>query len=130
MGSTQDGAAINKKLMELMDIVDQFCFNHTIHLGVCDTFYKKNKVTNVPIAKETDSDSEEDEHGIYDDNFRFESVKVEINVDYPEILMNAQKVEKFIKMSSVRNQIFQKKVTEEFGKEIWMFFIVGMQLFQ
>ena len=35
-------AAINKKLMQLTDIVDQFCFNHAIHLAVCDTLYKKN----------------------------------------------------------------------------------------
>ena len=72
VGSTQDGAAINKKLMQSTDIVEQFCFNHAIHHGECDTLYKKNKVINVPIAEETDSDSEEDEHGIYDDNFRFE----------------------------------------------------------
>ncbi|XP_065659767.1 uncharacterized protein LOC136083828 [Hydra vulgaris] len=118
VGSTQDGAAINKKLMQLTDIVDQLCFNHAIHLGVCDTLYKKNKDINVPAPKETDSDSEEDEHGIYNDNFSFESVNNEINVVYPKILINVRKVVKFIKMSSVRNQIFQKKVTEEFGKEI------------
>ena len=103
VGSTQDGAAINKKLMQLTDIVDQFCFNHAIHLGVCDMLYKKNKDTNVPIAEETDSDSEEDEHGIYNDNFKFELVKDDISVDYLEILMNTQNVVKFIKMSSDRN---------------------------
>ena len=117
VGSTQDDAAINKKLMELTDIVDQFCFKHAIHLGACETLYKKNNVTNVPIAEETDSDSGEDEHGIYDDNFRFELVKDEINVDYPEILMNTRKVVKFIKMSSDRNWIFQKKVIEDLVKK-------------
>ena len=94
---------------------------------------KKNKDTNVPIAEETDSDSEEDEHGIYNDNFRFELVKDDISVGYLEILMNTQNVVKFIKMSSVRNQIFQKKATEEFGKKsncIWMFVIIGIKFFQ
>ena len=109
LDSTQDGAGINKKLMQLMDIADQYCFNHAIHLGVCDTLYKKSKVTNIPIALEMDSDSEEDEHGICADNFSFESVKDEINKDYRETIINARKVVKFIKISPVRNQIFQKK---------------------
>ena len=80
--------SLMQNIKDHADIVDQFCFNYAIHLGVYDTLHKKNNVTNVPIAEKTDSDPEEDEHGIYDDNFRFESVKDEINVNYPEILMN------------------------------------------
>lgn len=34
VSSTQDGCAVNKKMLKETDILQQFCLNHAIHLGV------------------------------------------------------------------------------------------------
>ncbi|KAL3861688.1 hypothetical protein ACJMK2_007712 [Sinanodonta woodiana] len=39
---TQDGAAVNKKSISHIDVIRQFCLNHGLPLGVCDTLYKKS----------------------------------------------------------------------------------------
>ena len=37
VASTQDGASVNKKYIRNLDVIGQFCLNHGLHLGVCDT---------------------------------------------------------------------------------------------
>ena len=41
VASTQDGASVNKKYIRNLDVIGQFCLNHGLPLGVCDTLYKK-----------------------------------------------------------------------------------------
>lgn len=120
VGSTQDGAAINKKFMRMTDLIQQFCFNHAIHLGVCDTLYKKSKEVPQPVVQfdEDDDEDEDEDEDDYEDNFCLENIEGEQAIHYPEVLKVARKVVKFIKLSSVRNQIFQEKVLAEFGNEI------------
>lgn len=115
VGSTQDGAAVNKKFMKIMNIVEQFCFNHAVHLGVCDTLYKK---TQECVLNNLDS-SDIEENDNFDQFTDLEIIEeVDDNIDFSIILTKAREVVKFIKYSSVRNHIFQTKVVEKFGNEI------------
>ena len=123
IGSTQDGAAINKKFMRLLQVIDQFCFNHGIHLGICDTLYKKKQVG---ISDQYDS-IDDNENDDYDQDVDFELItnnndnEEEVDVTNPicEVLRHARMVVKFIRSSDVRNQIFQFKVkTRNGGKEV------------
>ncbi|KAG5674249.1 hypothetical protein PVAND_004229 [Polypedilum vanderplanki] len=115
--SAQVGAAVNKKYIRVFDVIGQFCFNHAIHLAITDTFYNK-----------LDSAQEEgdfDDILIYDvDDFDnvsdLEFLKNEIieEIHYHDVLKQARKIVKFIKLSSVRNHIFQSKVIFKYNKEI------------
>ncbi|KAL3875918.1 hypothetical protein ACJMK2_033822 [Sinanodonta woodiana] len=42
MGYTPGGAAENTKCINLFKFIRKFCLNHGLHLGVCDTLYKKS----------------------------------------------------------------------------------------
>jgi hypothetical protein len=111
VGSTQDGAAVNKKFMLLMDVIDQFCLNHGIHLGVCDTLYKKKNDHESNAQYSVDDDDENDE---FSDNADLELINfnsdTDDEVDFCDVLKHARKVVKFIRCSDVRNQILQSKV--------------------
>lgn len=119
VSSTLDGASVNKKFMSLTNLIGQFCLNHALHLGVCDTLYKRSNLSNEQELIEIDSEDlndvdDFDGETVLDDN---EDIEIEI-VDYRDVLKNARKLVKFIKLSSVRNHIFQCKVTKEHEKEI------------
>jgi hypothetical protein len=138
VASTQDGAAVNKKTLSMTELIQQFCLNHAIHLGVVDTLYKKNG-TNIREAIDLEIDDEENDIDNYAESNLFESFEEpeDSNIDYFEVnirmqqtilflihffikqvLKAARKVVKFIKMSAVRNDIFQAKVKQEFGRNI------------
>jgi len=116
VGSTQDGAAVNKKYIQLVEFIGRFCLNHGLHLGVCDTLYKKKdddcETLNLDSDDIEESDDFEDLIGFVDDG------GIEVAVDYHELLKNSRKLVKFIKNSTVRNNVFLTKVKEEFGHEI------------
>lgn len=116
VGSTQDGAAINKKFMQIMGVIGQFCLNHAIHLAVSDTLYKKCKKNDLELDVDED---EADEVDLYED-VDFEVIKYESmdEIDFHDVLKNARIVINYIRDSTVRNHIFQSKVKAEFGNEI------------
>ncbi|KAG5671612.1 hypothetical protein PVAND_001805 [Polypedilum vanderplanki] len=117
VASTQDGAAVNKKYIRIFNVIGQFCFNHAIHLAITDTLYKKLSNT-----------QEEDDFAdtlIYDtDDFdnvsdlEFLENEITEEIHYHDVLKQARKIVKFIKLSSVRNHIFQSKVIAKYNKEI------------
>ncbi|KAG5677009.1 hypothetical protein PVAND_006797 [Polypedilum vanderplanki] len=88
VGSTQDGAAVNKKFIRLVDIIGQFCLNHALHLGVCDTLYKKNTLDIDDLNLAND---EIDETDFYDDSLEFSVDEVE-DVNYHNLLNTSRKL--------------------------------------
>ncbi|CAF0985424.1 unnamed protein product [Didymodactylos carnosus] len=118
VGSTQDGAAVNKKFMGMLDIIGQFCLNHGIHLAVCDVLYKKvNTSEKLTIDIGCDDEKDDDE---FDDGCDLETAREEISdeINYYTVLKAARDVIKYIKNSTVRNQIFQSKVNAQFGHDV------------
>lgn len=118
VGSTQDGAAINKKFIRLASVVGQFCFNHGIHLAVCDSLYTKNEPDSDLIF--FDDSIDESENDIFENGLDFEILEdsFEDSIDYHMLLKKSREVVKFIKNSTVRNHIFQTKVVSLFEHEI------------
>lgn len=121
VGSCQDGAAVNKKFMRLINIIGQYCLNHGIHLAVTDTLYKKIKNSSIdPINDSNDAE----ELDCFDENIDFEILNNEQHDDdddqiyFHDVLKNCREVVKYIKYSSVRNHLFQEKVVAEFKHEI------------
>ncbi|KAL3871937.1 hypothetical protein ACJMK2_040209 [Sinanodonta woodiana] len=41
VGFTQNGAAVNNKYINRIDVIGQLCLNPGLHLGVCDTLCEK-----------------------------------------------------------------------------------------
>ena len=116
VGSTQDGAAVNKKFIRLVDIIGQFCLNHALHLGVCDTLYKKEN----EIEEHYFDSDESDESDCFDDclDLLNDDDIEQSEISYHDLLKNSRKLVKFIKNSTVRNNIFLSKVKALTGREI------------
>ncbi|KAG5672406.1 hypothetical protein PVAND_002537 [Polypedilum vanderplanki] len=116
VGSTQDGAAINKKFIRISNIIGQFCFNHAIHLAVCDSLYTNKQNNDEYTVEDSNHIDDEDTFEMATD---FEIIETSIdNIDHHHLLKISRKIVKFIKISPIRNQIFQSKVKSIYGKEI------------
>ncbi|KAG5670445.1 hypothetical protein PVAND_000709 [Polypedilum vanderplanki] len=97
VGSTQDGAAINKKFIRISNIIGQFCFNHAIHLAVCDSLYT-NKQNNDEYTVEDSNDI--DDEDTFEMATDFEIIETSIdNIDHHHLLKISRKIVKFIKIS-------------------------------
>lgn len=59
VASTSDGASVMKKYGRLISSIIQLCFNHAIHLGVCDCLYKK-KFETEQSTQDVESDGDDD----------------------------------------------------------------------
>ncbi len=119
VGSTQDGAAVNKKFIKNAEVLGQFCFNHAIHLAVCDTLYAKNKILDSKFSESEEIDGEENDE--YDDAADLEFIDFETEeeeINHHDILKNVRKLAKYFRSSPTRNHVLQSKVKESFGKEI------------
>ena len=117
VGSTQDGAAVNKRFISLIDAICQFCLNHGLHLGVCDTLYKKKSEIEEPIIIDEDPNEEDN----FDEPTDFELINENHNeIDYHEILKKSRKIVKFFKHSPVRNHVLQTKIKQIHSREIEM----------
>ncbi|KAG5685063.1 hypothetical protein PVAND_014264 [Polypedilum vanderplanki] len=113
VGSSQNGAAINKKFIQTSNIIGQFCFNHAIHLAVYDSLYT-NKQNNDKTTYEDSNDI--DDEDTFEMTTDFEIIEASIdNIDHHHLLKISRKVVKFIKNSSIRKFFNQKSM---FGKEI------------
>ncbi|KAL3847889.1 hypothetical protein ACJMK2_018780 [Sinanodonta woodiana] len=93
VGYTQDGAAVNKKRISHMDVIGQFCFNHGLHLGVCETLYKKStemddlNLDSDDIDKMDNFEADTDLEVISDD-------RLEGHIEYHDLLMRACHIQK------------------------------------
>ena len=75
VASTQDGASVSKKYIQNLDVIGQFCLNHGLHLGVCDTLYKK-KHDIEDLSSGCDDDN--NENYSFDEDTNFEVINDEI----------------------------------------------------
>ncbi|KAL3862026.1 hypothetical protein ACJMK2_008028, partial [Sinanodonta woodiana] len=85
LGSTPDGPKVNTQCISHIDVIRQFSLNYDLHLGVCDTLYKKStemddiNLDSDDIAKMDNSEAGIDLEVISDD-------KLEKDIIYHELL--------------------------------------------
>lgn len=128
---TTDGAAVMKKLgLSLTSKTHhhQLCLVHAIHLAVIKILYKKNEIQSVSDEcesndeefgnerQEEEDDDDEITEGI---NLEFDSVNQDVlNENISPIIRKIRSVVKLFRRSPTKNEVLQKHVINEFGKEI------------
>lgn len=126
---TTDGAAVMKKVGRLLSAHHQLCFAHGLQLAVLEVLYNKRQeqeeeeiqaevLENRP-DNESDNESEDgnDEQG----NFLVEEEiqEEELLPQYRELIQKVRKIVKvFSSKSPVKNDLLQKYIKAEFGKEL------------
>ena len=96
----QGGAFVKKKYIRNLDVIGQFCLNHGLHLGVCNTLFKK-KHDIEDLSGTSDHDSNKNDS--FDKGTNFEVINDECNddIDYNNLFRNSRKLIKYLKLSSV-----------------------------
>ncbi|KAL3877463.1 hypothetical protein ACJMK2_035165 [Sinanodonta woodiana] len=96
VGSTQDGAEGNKKCISHINVIRQFCLNHGLHLGVCDTLYK-NSTEMDDLNLDGDDIDEMDNFEAGTDMEVISNDTLEGVVNYHDLLNKSCEVVKFIR---------------------------------
>jgi hypothetical protein len=123
VGSTGDGAAVMIKFGKECPSIYQMCFNHGIHLAVCDTLYKvKTNPKEKDMESENNNDCEEDNFTDTDSDLHMFSNNDSENYEDKFLVHNSiksvRKIVKFFRLSPVRNTILQKEVKAGIGHEV------------
>ena len=84
---------------------------------MCDTLYKK-KHDIEDLSRACDDDNYENNSFDKGTNFEVINDECEDDIDNNDLLKNSCKLIKYIKLPSVRNQVFQSKVKALLRKEI------------
>ena len=86
VASTHDGAAVMQKYGSLNAIENQMCYNHAIHLAMCDVFYPKRNTSqfqetfinesdeDMTHMSDDDDDDDDDDDNSDDDNDEFGNI--------------------------------------------------------
>lgn len=115
VGFTTDGASTMQKIGKIIAPKQQLCLAHGIHLAVLDVFYKPNEKLTVNEL----SSSEDDE--IFDSfDFCIREMKTDLTDRFhiSTVIGKVRKISKIFRKSPTKNEILQKYVKEEKGKEL------------
>ena len=109
MAIMTNGASIMKKDGRLLVANQKICFAHGLQLAVIDVIYKKRQFAkNQPEFKDEFSDSDSSE------NDKIE----ESQVHYRPVIKKIRKVIIIFRRSPTKNNILQKYIKAEFGKQL------------
>lgn len=122
VGTTGDGASMMVKFGKECPTLYQLCLNHGVHLGVCDTLYKKKsniKNKNEEELIDTEDKNEDDFAGGADIEIKSTMEEgLEEVVSIHQIINNIRKVVKFFRLSSVKNAVLQEKIRAKLGHNL------------
>ena len=124
---TTDAASVMVKFGKLMDCEQQLCYAHGVNLAVCDVLYTNN-ASSVPLP-ELEENNPNNDSSDFDDNEEIDddgpilnlSNEVVNNVTLGFLNSVIQKVRGVVKLfrrSPVKNDLLQKFVKEDLGKEM------------
>jgi len=122
--TTNDGASVMVKYGRDCPSESQLCLCHGLHLAVVETFYKKKvfESNDIDIIEEEEGDEDDDDFQdnefLDHDDVNEEEFADDEDVDIQKNLQNVRILIKFLKKSSVRNSILQKKIIDEIGHEL------------
>ena len=118
ISSMSDGANVMQKFARLSPALQQFCYNHGLHLAVIKVFYVKN--CNIKQISESDSDSSErgNDSDFDSDTEIIETNNMNLNPEINITIDAIRKISKVFRKSAVKNNILQKYVIEKEKKEL------------
>ncbi|XP_052566412.1 uncharacterized protein LOC120430261 [Culex pipiens pallens] len=115
--ATSDAAKVMEKFGKLATFKHQLCFNHGLHLAVCDVIFKSSE-TPGDLLEESDSDDEDCDSEESDDSKDATIPGLYNSSNYRPVLLQIRNICKLFRRSPVKNAILQKKVVQEFGKPL------------
>lgn len=129
VGITTDGASVMKKVGRLIEPLQQICYAHGIQLGITDVIYKKSVDSNVQEEfedPEMNTNLSKEEEEVLEDNpdsydgfhFSLPTKQVDLTSDYQSLISKLRKCVTLFKNSPTKNDILQKYIQQEFGKQI------------
>ncbi|KAG5672146.1 hypothetical protein PVAND_002299 [Polypedilum vanderplanki] len=130
IGVTGDGASVMVKFGDLSNFFYQKCYNHAIHLSVCDIIFKENSEFNQVFRKAIIEDSNEniDDESEFEDESKNENEEDDLNDDSDADLFNShmniitkmRAVVKMFRRSPLKNDILQRIVKRQYNKELML----------
>jgi hypothetical protein len=115
VATVTDGAAVMRKMGELMDVEHQICNAHGLHLAVIDVLYKKKSAFSMEESASEESDEEDEVEGstqVAED--------MELQEDFGIIINKIRKVVKTFKRSPLKNDLLERLCEEEKQKKLVM----------
>src|ERR1043165_2322724 len=108
--SMSDGATVMQKFAKLSPALQQFCYNHGLHLDVIKVFYIKND--NINESSESDSNSSQKENNsAYDSDTEIVEVKnINLKPKINKTISFIRKISRIFRKSAVKNNILQRYV--------------------
>ena len=119
---TTDGASVMVKFGKSLPCEHQLCLAHGVHLAVTDVLYSRqrgDKATTTSDANtesSTDEGSDGDDDG--DDEVSESELRAQLHGSRAEAVQSVRKIVRWFRKSPVRNEVLQKYVSEEHGKEM------------
>lgn len=126
IATTTDGASVMMKFGRLSSTEHQLCYTHGIHLAVCDVLYAVNELRATSVTPENvlvDSDNccepeAESERLVFELDSKNQSRFIFKDGDVNDLVNKVRNIVRKINKSPVRNDLLQKYVKIEIGKEL------------
>lgn len=118
---TTDGASVMVKMGRNFDGHHQLCLAHGIQLAVLEVLYKTQKSPKPEVEEDVSNTGAEEEEEIEEDEdaFILESTRVpESEFLYKDTIKKLRDLIKSFKNSPLKNDLLQKYVLEEYGKNV------------
>ena len=107
--------------------MQQLCLAHAVHLAVFDVLFKQRKCAPIEEADNgTDNESDDVDKG---EGFQIvnEEDKLELKNNLHQVIRKVRTVVKLFRKSPTKNDILQKNIKEQFGREIQLMINVKIQ---
>ncbi|XP_062552035.1 uncharacterized protein LOC134217293 [Armigeres subalbatus] len=117
-GATTDGAAVMIKFGKSSGYMHQLCYNHGLHLAVCDVLYKNVPNELIPQDDEESDDDYDDSDEEYENEDNVISDAGLYRSSFSVTLKQIRKVIRIFRASPVKNALLQEKISKVFGKSL------------
>jgi hypothetical protein len=128
IATTGDGAAVMVAFGKLFPFTYLLCLSHALHLAVSDIIYNKRAQSafNFVVHNESSDEGETSDTESATESMNEEDAMAtddpeenDVNdTNYGDVITRMRKIIKIFRRSSYNNDILQKKIVEEFDKEL------------
>ncbi|XP_074174497.1 uncharacterized protein LOC109443974 isoform X2 [Rhinolophus sinicus] len=121
---TSEGAAAMEKFGKLSPTIQQFCYNHALHLAVTKVFYVKKLQGEASVTCSSGSEFNTDSEYEQDGNSDSELVSVaqanqyDLRDDLSLAISSVRRIVKIFKYSPVKNSLLQQEIARSEKREL------------